>query len=98
MSAKIDVQKTGETGDAYEFTVTVTEGSSATTHQVTLDKSLLDRVTKNAPVHPTPSQLVKASFRFLLKREPKESILRTFNCKVISTYFSDYEQSVVKML
>lgn len=37
-------------------------------------------------------ELVRKSFEFLLAREPKESILRSFNLKEINTYFPEYEE------
>ena len=36
------------------------------------------------------------SFRFLLEREPKESILRSFDLTVISRYFSEYEREITR--
>src|ERR1700691_3368617 len=35
----------------------------------------------------TPERVLKASFRFLLDREPKESILGRFDVSVIARYF-----------
>jgi hypothetical protein len=37
-----------------------------------------------------PDELVRASFEFLLKREPATSILREFSLDVISHYFPSY--------
>ena len=39
-------------------------------------------------------ELVKASFKFLLDREAKESILKSFNLKVISSYFPEYADRI----
>jgi len=36
-------------------------------------------------------ELVRASFDFLLAREPKESILKAFDLAVIKRYFPDYD-------
>ena len=41
----------------------------------------------------TPEELVEASFRFLLEREPKDSILRSFALGVIQRYFPDYGET-----
>lgn len=38
-----------------------------------------------------PSLLIEAAFRFLLDREPKESILSRFDISVISRYFPEFE-------
>ena len=46
----------------------------------------------------SPERLVSASFRFLLEREPKESILRSFDLMVISHYFPEYEREIQKRL
>lgn len=43
----------------------------------------------------SPEELVRDSFRFLLDREPKESILREFKLSVIARYFPDYERSML---
>jgi hypothetical protein len=37
---------------------------------------------------------VRVSFGFLLEREPKESILPTFDLTVIGRYFSDFEREI----
>ena len=42
----------------------------------------------------TEEELIKKSFEFLLKREPKESILSRFYLKVISRYFPEYENEI----
>ena len=42
----------------------------------------------------TPEQLVRASFEFLLEREPASSILPTFSLDVISQYFPDYPAQI----
>lgn len=42
--------------------------------------------------------LVQTSFEFLLEREAKESILRTFELPVIGRYFPEYEAQIKKRL
>ena len=41
-------------------------------------------------------ELIRKSFQFLLKREPKESILSKFNLKLIKAYFPEFEKEIVK--
>jgi hypothetical protein len=41
---------------------------------------------------------VRKSFLFLLEREPKESILRSFDLTVISRYFPEYEREITRRL
>ena len=43
-------------------------------------------------------ELIKASFKFLLEREPLSSILQKFNIKIIQNYFPEYRQEVGKYL
>lgn len=42
----------------------------------------------------TPEALVAESFRFLLEREPPESILRSFELPIIGRYFGDYADEI----
>jgi hypothetical protein len=92
--AKIEVQ-TSDHGDRYEFQVTVQERQSATKHRVTLHKSDYERLAGGTA---SPEALVTESFRFLLEREPKESILRTFDLTVIGRYFPEYEREIARRL
>jgi hypothetical protein len=39
-------------------------------------------------------RLLYETFDFLLEREPKESILRSFDLSVVSQYFPDYEHEI----
>ena len=41
-----------------------------------------------------PERLLEASFEFLLEREPKESILRSFELPVIERYFPEYTRDI----
>jgi len=76
------------------FQVNVTEGRSQTDHVVTVTPSDLQRYGAGA----TAEGLVEASFRFLLEREPKESILRTFEISVIEGYFPEYPAEIRRRL
>ena len=44
--------------------------------------------------HVAPEELVRASFEFLLEREPASSILRKFSLDIISRYFPDYSAEI----
>lgn len=44
--------------------------------------------------HVAPEELVRASFEFLLEREPATSILRKFSLDVISQYFPGYDAEI----
>ena len=92
--AEIEVSTT-EGDEQYEFVVTVAEGRGETRHQVTLQKSDYQDLVGGRV---SPQTLVEESFRFLLEREPKESILRSFDLMVISHYFPQYRREIVKRL
>jgi hypothetical protein len=92
--ATIDVQR-ADGSDGYEFDVTVHEGKSQTRHHVSLKRADYERL---AAGKATPNELVRESFRFLLEREPKESILRSFDLMVIGRYFPEYEREITRHL
>lgn len=70
------------------FQVTVREDNGATEHRVRVDD------VPPAAAGMAPEHLVEASFRFLLDREPKESILRSFDLSVIGRYFPEYRDRI----
>jgi hypothetical protein len=76
------------------YRVVVAEGRTTTTHDVTVTP---DDVARYAPGS-TPEQLLEASFRFLLEREPASSILSRFALPVIERYFPEYPGVVRQML
>ena len=85
---KIEVKET-ENGSQTVCEVVVSEGTSQTTHRVTVPQDLYERLTSGKM---TKADCVKAAFRFLLDRESKESIMRRFDLPVISTYFPEFEK------
>lgn len=94
MAAQISVVEQPK-DDGWECRVTVAEGGSKTIHTVTVEKSYRDKL---AGTEISAEQLVRKSFEFLLEREPKESILRSFNLTVISRYFPEYEREIRRAL
>jgi hypothetical protein len=92
--ADIEVKATDQ-GDTYECQVTVSERGSELRHRVTVHKTDYERL---AGGKASAEELVTESFRFLLEREPKESILRSFDLTVIGRYFPEYEREIVKRL
>ena len=90
----IEVKRTAE-GDLLEFDVVVREGDGETCHHVTMTRETYERLT--AGRH-TPEHCLDAAFRFLLDREPKESILRAFDVTLISRYFPEFEQKLPRYL
>ena len=74
----IEVRRVAES-DPMDFEVVIREGEGETRHHVTMSRQMCDRLA--AGKH-TPERCLEAAFRFLLDREPKESILRRFDVTV----------------
>lgn len=74
--------------DPQEFTVEVAaDDKTTTTHQVRVSRQTHQRLTGGLK---SSEELVKASFEFLLERESKESILKSFDLGEIQKYFPEY--------
>jgi len=59
----------------------------ATTHMVDVPEGLADELGWGQAAE---AELVRASFAFLLQREPPSSILRSFRLDVIERYFPEF--------
>ncbi len=81
--------------DPLEFDVAVREETGATRHRVTLSQQDYRRLTAGRG---TPEACVEAAFRFLLDREPKESILPRFDLMIIARYFPEFERALPRYL
>ena len=68
-----------------EYQVTV-QSNTITNYLVTLSDEVYINLTNNKV---TKEKLLDFSFKFLLDREPKTSILSSFELMVISRYFSE---------
>lgn len=88
--ARITVEHAG--GD--EYAVEVDENGSSTRHRVSVPEAEREHLAAGA----TPEELVEESFRFLLEREPKEAILRTFEISLIGRYFPEYPREIGRRL
>ena len=66
-----------------------------TVHRVTVPASYYEKLTGRRVA---VEELVRLSFEFLLEREPKESILRTFELPVIGRYFPEFEREITRRL
>lgn len=84
-----------ESGEPLHFSVTVREGNGETRHRVTMDRSTHARLGRGTA---TPEACVRAAFAFLLDREPKESILSSFDVTVIGRYFPEFERELPRYL
>ncbi len=90
----IRVRRTAEQ-DPLIFEVVVREGKGETRHQVTMSRDTCERLTSGKH---TPERCLEAAFKFLLDREPKESILRRFDVTAIARYFPEFEQEIPRYL
>jgi hypothetical protein len=79
----------------WSCSVTVGDDVGATHHQVSVSGGTLAELAKGAS---EPTRLVEASFAFLLERERRESILRTFDLPLIGRYFPEYADEIVGRL
>jgi len=90
----IKVKQTTEE-DPLSFVVTVEEGSDQSTYQVTMSQASYQRLTEGQV---KASECIRAAFKFLLEREPREAILKRFDITLISHYFPDFEQKLPRYL
>jgi hypothetical protein len=77
--------------DGWSCVVTVGNDPAATVHHVTVSHATLAQL---APRASDPTALVAESFRFLLEREARESILRNFDLPLIGRYFPEYPDEI----
>jgi len=79
--------------DGWRCAVAVADSRSTTTHAVTVSAGdAVDLAAANDAPH--VQRLVEETFDFLLEREAKESILRTFDLSVVSQYFPEYDHEI----
>lgn len=76
--------------DGWRCRVTVGDDAGATDHDVSVDADTLMRLAGGGD----PSDLVRESFHFLLEREPRASIMRSFDLPIIGRYFAEYETEI----
>ena len=83
----------GKVDGGWRCTVTVSDDASTSTHEVTVsddDAVRLAAATDEGGIE----RLLYETFDFLLEREPKESILSTFDVSVIGGYFPEFERVI----
>ncbi|HZD66408.1 MAG TPA: hypothetical protein VE152_09940 [Acidimicrobiales bacterium] len=85
--ADIDIRAQGDG----RYAVEVRQGAATTSHTVAVPATLADEV--GAP-EAGDEEVIRASFEFLLAREPASSILPEFSLEVISRYFGDYREAL----
>jgi hypothetical protein len=87
---KVSVEVIGDS----RYRATIEEGETKTVHEVFASPQVVERYGHGT----TAERLLKASFEFLLQREPKESILPRFELSEIERYFPDYSKSIRTLL
>jgi hypothetical protein len=90
----IEVRRSAQ-GGPQNFDVVIRERGGETRHQVTMSQDTCLRLTGGKH---SPEQCLEACFRFLLDREPKESILGRFDVTVIARYFPEFERELPRYL
>lgn len=88
----VTILKTDKSGTGWSVVVEVSEGGSKTTHTVSVSEDAHKRYGGGSEV----GDLVRRSFDFLLARESKESILKSFDLPVIACYFPEYDREFSK--
>jgi hypothetical protein len=92
MSVIIVKQLSSDTkADPLKFQVEISDEKSKTSHSVTVSQETYQRLAGGLK---SAEELVKASFEFLLERESKESILKSFDLTEIQKYFPEYEKLI----
>jgi hypothetical protein len=77
--------------------VDVDDGRSSGRHVVTVSEADADTLAA-AHADIAVERLVHESFQFLLEREPRSSILRSFDLAIISQYFPEYRAEMAARL
>jgi hypothetical protein len=77
--------------DGWTCNVGVADDQSRSRHTVRVSPDDLARLD---PAAVDPSDLVRRSFVFLLRQEPKESILTSFDLPLIGRYFPEFESEI----
>jgi len=74
------------------YDVVVDSFTTARSFRVTLG----DETFEHLGAGRTHEELIRDSFRFLLEREPKESILEEFDIEDIKKYYPEFEEEILK--
>ena len=77
-----------------EYRAELSDAAGSSSHLVAVDAAAAARLAPGV----APEHLVEASFRFLLDREPRQSILGRFDLAVIPRYFPEYEAALPRYL
>ena len=77
-------------GGGFTFDVIVRDLRGESRHRATIEANEAERC---ATLGAEPSRCVEAAMRFLLDREPKESIMNAFDMGVVRRYFPQFDEA-----
>lgn len=80
--------------DGEEYVVAIHDERGDSKHRVTVTRDDLEWLGVDAEAQ----EVLEASFRFLLEREPKEAILSRFDLPAIARYFPNYREEIRRRL
>ena len=90
----ISVSCDADPGGGWHCAVVVGTDADATRHDVSLAAATRDELAPGADAE----TLVRASFVFLLEREPRESIMHAFELPKIGRFFPEYPDEIGRRL
>ena len=86
----VAISVTPDAAHQLSFHVVGRDTRGETRHRVTMQADEAERLAK---LGAEPLHCVEAAMRFLLDREPKESILSAFDMRVIRRYFPEFDDA-----
>ena len=89
------VSEINQREESWTFLVELGTGEGLIEYFVDVDRDYWTRLT-NRRVE--PAELIAATFKFLLDKEPKELILKRFNLADVNGHFPNYENEMRRML
>ncbi len=90
MNSEIIIERLAADADGRVFKVSVIEGGERSDYVVSLTEEFFGKIGKGR----SAEDLVKKSFEFLLEREPKELILKSFDISDISDHFPEFDREI----
>ena len=85
------ISVTPHPGGELVFDVIVRDARGESRHRVTIEANEAERWAK---LGAAPGRCVEAVMRFLVDREPKESILSAFDMRVVRRYFPEFDDAL----
>lgn len=82
------------TDGGWRCDVVVGRDPGATRHEVRVDRASLEDLAPGAEAE----TLVAESFAFLLEREPRDSIMRSFELPIIGRFFAEFPDEIRRRL